>query len=80
MSLSKTIHPLLSTGPNVIKKFTCSTQMSKKFQFLVKSELLKNTFLAIKLSNDVFIMLKMVKCQQLLAFYYFTSMINIMLC
>ena len=47
-----------SPGTEVIKKFSCSTQLSMTFQMLIKSKMLKiKTFLAFKLSDSVFIML-----------------------
>ena len=33
--LSKTFYPLLITGPEVIKLFSCSTQLSTKFILLI---------------------------------------------
>ena len=50
------------TGLEVTKLFSCSTQLSIKFQLLIKTEMLRNKeFLAFKLPNDVFIMLINVK-------------------
>ena len=48
------------SGPEVIKLFSCSTQLSTKFQLLIKTKIPKNDdfdfkFLALSLS-DVFIM------------------------
>ena len=59
------------TGPKVIKLFSCSTQLSTKFQLLIKTKIPTNEagfFFALSLSDVVFIMLKMLKCQHLLAF------------
>ena len=60
-------------GPKVIKQklISCSTQLSMKFQLLIETKLLKNkaiSCLSFILSDVVFIMQKMLKCQQLLAF------------
>ena len=53
-----------------LKLFSCSTQLSMKFELLMKFKMLKiQTFLAFNLSDVLFIMLINVKkCQQLLAF------------
>ena len=32
----------ISPGPEVIKLFSCSTQLSMKFQLLIKTKILKN--------------------------------------
>ena len=48
-------------GLEVIKLFSCSTQLSTKFQLLIKTKIPK--FLALSLSDVVFIMLINVKCQ-----------------
>ena len=56
---------MLQPGPMVIKLFSCSTQLSKKFQLLIKTKMLKmKTALAFKLSDDVFIILINVKMPQ----------------
>ena len=50
------------TGPEVIKLFSCSTQLSTKFQLLIKTEIpTKKFFFALSLSDVVFIMLINVK-------------------
>ena len=43
-------------GPKVIKLFSCSTQLCRKFQLLIKTEKLKNTdfFLAFTLRNCIY--------------------------
>ena len=49
---------MLQTGLEFIKLFSCSTQLSMKFQLLIKTKMLKTyDFLAFKLSYAVFIML-----------------------
>ena len=65
-------------GHEIIKLFSCSTQLSTKFQLLIKTKIPTNEkFLVLSLSDVVFIMLInvknannccMLKCQQLLAF------------
>ena len=51
-----------STGPEVIKLFSCSTQLSMKFKLLIKTKYLElKQFLALSLSDVVFIMLINVK-------------------
>ena len=57
-------------GPEVIKLFSCSTQLSMKFYTLISIKIIGN---AVFLGSDKLIMLflmfiKMLKCQQLLAF------------
>ena len=62
---------MIKTVPvsEVIKLFSCSTQLSTKFQLLMITKYLHiEMLLALSLSNVVFIMLIDVKCQQLLAF------------
>ena len=49
-------------GPEVVKLFSCSTQLSMTSQLLVKTKLLKSKgFLAFKLTDVEFIMLINVK-------------------
>ena len=53
---------ILPTRPQAIKLFSCSTQLSMKFQSLIKAKMVKNTdLLALKLSDVVFILLINVK-------------------
>ena len=67
-------------GPEVIKLFSCSTQLSIKFQLLIKTKLLKNAnFLAFKLSNVAFSMLINVKMPTLVGILTFISMLNFVL-
>ena len=49
-----------TTGPEVINLFSCPTQMSMKVR-LVETQIEKQTFIAFKLSDVVFIMLIDVK-------------------
>ena len=74
----------LRPGPEVIKHFSCSTQLSMTFQLLIKKLKYRQLkkFLASNVSDVVFIMiinvkmptfvgiltLKMLKCQYLFAF------------
>ena len=68
------------TGPEVIKLLSCSSQLSMKFQMLIKTNMLKNKyFLAFKLSDVVFIMLINVKMPTIVGILTFMSMINFML-
>ena len=68
------------SGPEVIKLFSCSTQLSMKFHLLIK---LKNRqmkkFLALSLSDVVFIMLINVKMPTIIGILTFVSRINFML-
>ena len=80
--LSETLHSLLSTctGPEVIKLFQCSTQLSTEFQLHIKLKYpqIKN-FLALSLSDVVFIMLINVKMPTIVGFLTFMSRINFVL-
>ena len=51
----------ISPRLEVIKLFSCSTQLSTKFQLLVKTKIPTKKFLAFSLSDVVFIMLINVK-------------------
>ena len=53
----------LFPGPEVIKLFSCSTQLSKKFHLLIKTKIWTKKFLALSLSDIVFILLINVKDQ-----------------
>ena len=68
-------------GTEVIKLFSCSTQLSMKFQLLTKTKMLRkiNTFLAFKLSDVLFIMLIHVKMPTIVGILTFMSMMNFML-
>ena len=67
-------------GPEVIKLFPCSTQLSMKFQLLIKAKMMKNQKnLAIKFSDAVFIMLINVKMPTILGILTFMYMLNLML-
>ena len=68
-------------GLEVIKLFLCSTQLSMKFQLLIKSTMLKKkkNFLAFKLSGIVFIMPINVKMPTIVGILTFMSKINFML-
>ena len=57
-------------GLEVIKRFSCSNQLSIKFQPLLKTKFLKNTFHAFKLSGVVFIMLANVKYMSMINFMH----------
>ena len=57
-------------GPEIIKLFSCSTQLSTKFQLLIKPNIWKNNenSMVQTHSEAVFIMLTNVKRQQLSVF------------
>ena len=65
------------TRPEVINLFSCSTQLSTKFQLLIKLKYLKiKKFLALCLSDVVFIMLTNVKMPTIVGILTFMSRIN----
>ena len=67
-------------GPEVIKHFSCSTQLSMKFQLLIKTKILINKeVLALSLPAVVFIMLINVKIPTLVGILTFISRINFVL-
>ena len=60
---------VLRTDPEFIQLFSCSTQLSTKFQLLIKTKIPTNKeVLALGLSDVVFIMRINVQMPQLLAF------------
>ena len=64
-------------GPEVINLFSCSTQLSTKFQLLLKTKILTNKkFLASSLSDVVLIMLINVKMPTIVGILTFMSRIN----
>ena len=64
----------------VIKHFSCSTQLSMKFQLFIKRKILTNKkFLGLSLSGVVFIMLINVKMPTIVGILTFVSRINFML-
>ena len=70
------IHP----GLEVIKLFSSSTQLSTKFQLLIKTKILtKKKFVALSLSDVVFIMLINVKMPTIVGILTFMSRINFVL-
>ena len=70
---------ILSSDPEVIKLFSCSTQLSTKFQLLIKAKILTKKFLVLSLSDVVFIMLINVKMPTTVGILTFMSRINFML-
>ena len=67
-------------GPEVIKLFPCTTQMSTKFQLLIKAKILtKKNFHSISFSDVVFIMLINVKMPTVFGIFTFMSRIHFML-
>ena len=76
--------PLLmctSSGPDVIKLFSCSTQLSMKFQLFQKKFMLKIKDFScfFKLSDVVFIMLINVKMPTIVGILTFMSKFNFIL-
>ena len=67
-------------GLEVIKLFSCSTQMSMKFQLLIKLKYRQiKKFLALSLSDVVFIMLINVKIPTIVGILTFMSKIDFVL-
>ena len=70
----------LTTWPEVLKLSSCSTQLSMKFQLLMKTKILKNKDIFFsKLFDIVFIMLINVKMPTIVGILPFMSMIKFML-
>ena len=70
----------IESGPEVIKLFSCSTQLSTKFQLLAKLKYRQiKKFLALSLSVVVFIMLINVKMPTIVGILTFMSRINFVL-
>ena len=71
---------ICTSGPEVIKLFSCSTQLSMKFQLLIRLKYQQiKKFLALSLSDVVFIMLINVKMPTSVAILTFMSRINFVL-
>ena len=69
----------LYPGPEVIKLFSCSTQLRMQIQMLIKLKCSHlNIFLAFKLSDVVSAMLMNVKMSTIDGILTFMSMINLM--
>ena len=68
-----------SPGPEVRKLFSYSTQLSTKFQLLIKTKKMTKKFLALSLSDVVFIMLINVKMPTIVGILTFMSRINFVL-
>ena len=69
-------------APRLYNFFSCSTQLSTKFQLLIKTKILyqqMKKFLALNLSDVVFIMLINVKMPTIVGILTFMSKINFML-
>ena len=68
------------SGKEVIKLFSCSTQLSMHFYLLIETKMLKiKTFIASKLSNAVFIMLINVKMPTIIGILTLMSIRNCVL-
>ena len=66
----------VDTGSEVIKLFTCSSQLSMKFQHLIKTKKLNiKYFSCLQLSDVLFIMLINVKMPTIVGILTFMSMI-----
>ena len=67
-------------GPELLKPFSCSIQLSFKFQLLIKTIYRKmQKFLALNLSDGVFIMLINVKMPTVVGILTFINRINFVL-
>ena len=66
-------------GPEVIKLFSCSTQLSTKFRLLIKTKIPTNEELSLSLSDVIFIILLNVKMPTFVGILTFMSMINFIL-
>ena len=67
-------------GSKVIKLFSCSTQLSRKFQLLIKLKYQQiKKFLALSLSDVVFIILINIKMPTIVGILTFMSRINFLL-
>ena len=66
-------------GPKIINYFSCSTQLSTKLQLLIKTKILTKKFLALSLSDVVFIMLINVKMPTVVGILTFIRRINFVL-
>ena len=70
----------MKTGSEVIKLFSCSTQLSTKFQLLIKTKYRKiKMFFPLSLSDVVFIMLINVKMPMIVGILTSMSRINFVL-
>ena len=69
----------LSTRPEVIKLFSCSTQLSTKFQLLIKTITTNEEVSCLSLSDVVFLMLINVKMPTIIGILTFMSRINFVL-
>ena len=70
----------VQTDPEVIKLFSCSTQLSTKFQLLIKTKIRQmKKFIALSLSDVAFIMLIDVKMPSIVGIQTFMSRINLVL-
>ena len=77
--MSDKCHKLIAC-PEVIKKNSCSTQLSTKFQLLIKTKYQQiKKYLDLSLSEDVFIMLMNVKMPTIVGILIFMSRLNFML-
>ena len=66
-------------GPEVIKLFSSSTQLSTKFQMLIKTKIPTKNISYLSLSDVVFILLINVKMPTIVGILTFMSRINFLL-
>ena len=64
------------SGPKVIKLFSCSTQLSTKFQLLIKTKIPTNVEVFALSLSDVFILLINVKMPTIVGILTFMGMIK----
>ena len=71
----------ITSGPGrkVLKVVSCSTQLSMKFQLLIKIKIQTNKEVSLSLSDAVFIMLINVKMPTIVGILTFMSRINFVL-
>ena len=76
----KTLSPDTNNRPEVIKLFSCSAQLSTKFQLLLKAKILTNKEASCLSPSDVvFFMLINVKMSTIVGILTFMSRINFLL-
>ena len=69
----------LASGLEVIKLFSCLTQLSTKFQLLIKTKIPTNEEVSLSYSDVIFIMLINVKMPTTVGISTFMSRINFLL-
>ena len=75
--ISAYLNMIVQPGPVIMKLFSCSTQLSMKFQLLIKTKKLKTVdFLGFKVSDSVFILLTNVKMPTIVGILTFMNRKN----